>query len=178
MAAVRRRWLGKSHSANGTGSNLFGGELNVKFRNLLQHALDPNELILSQFYSGPGERLSKFLVFRRIESRPGSLIALTSGNRLLRVTDHYKDRCERYAGIIISAPTLLFETSEVERGTDHYELVISFSSGISWRVSMHTNESECHEFSRALNSRLTGKLHEISSDLDLMRPHAAGNKKP
>jgi hypothetical protein len=113
MASVRTRWLGEAVPTDSTRSKMFGWDLDIKFRNFLHHELDANEFVLLQCFTPPIEFQKRFLGLRRINWRSAHLIALTSGNRLVWLTDEYRRRWERYAGNAASVPTLFFQSSRV-----------------------------------------------------------------
>jgi hypothetical protein len=154
IAAVRRRWLGTPSEPSQSAKfrpQIFGQELNVKLRNLLHDELGLDEVVLSQYFAAPAENQDKFLVFRRITWRPGHLLVLTSGHRLLWLKDEYRGRCNRYAGIAISVrSSSLLECFRLEK-TSYDDLVMHFASGLSWRISICGADSDCAGFLRTLN---------------------------
>lgn len=151
LAVVRRKWLGAApHRSESADQQSFGHDLDIKFRNLLRDALDSDELVLSRYFAAPIEYQVKFFAFRRMKCRPGHVIAITSGNRVLWLKDEYRGRRDRYAGITVSAPLSRLLNSAVEAKQDHDELVIQFLAGVSWRISINRADRECVEFSRSL----------------------------
>jgi hypothetical protein len=151
MAAIRGRWLGEPPPTGTTCSKTFGPELDIKFRNLLHQHLDRDESVLLQCFTPPLEQQKRFLGLKRINWRPGHLIALTSWNRLIWLKDEYQGRWERYAGIAVSAPTPLFQSSRIEAKPEHEEVVICFLSGASWRISLLEAGPDWANFLCALN---------------------------
>ncbi len=82
LSLVRRNWLGRPHAPAGQLKYL-GPGLDLKFRNLLADALDPNEALLFRFFCPP-ESLTEGPLFRRKEKwLSGNLLALTTAGRLL-----------------------------------------------------------------------------------------------
>jgi hypothetical protein len=152
IAAVRRRWLGMPLPRKPTEPIRFGLELDLKFRDLIHDALDRDEFVLSQWFTAPLEYQGKVVLFRKIKWRPGHLVALTSGNRLLWLKDEYRGHWERYAGVTVSAPISLFRHCAVETASEHYNLVIDFMAGNSWRIAIYRADSGCDGFSKSLNS--------------------------
>jgi hypothetical protein len=165
MVVLRRRWLGEPSRTETTDPKIFGHDLDIKFRNLLHYALDRDEAVLSQYFAPPVAYQDKFLIFRRTGWKPGHLVVLTSGERLLWINDEYRSHCERYAGIVISVLTSLLESSSVERTPDHRDLVIRFLSKDSWRISIDEGDRDAIEFSRCLNTTL-------------VRPQSIGDEQP
>jgi hypothetical protein len=151
IAIVRRRWLGAPTAGKKPEAKRFGPELDIKFRNLFAEALDRDDSVLCQCFAPPLADQSKFALFRKNKWRPGHLIVLTSGNRLLWLKDDYRGHWERYAGITVSAPRSLFRSSTVETAPDHYTLVIDFAADYSWRIEIYQWESGCGAFSETLN---------------------------
>ncbi|MGA7414818.1 MAG: hypothetical protein WBW33_30395, partial [Bryobacteraceae bacterium] len=151
MAALRVRWLGEPSPKGTASSKMFGAELDIKFRNLLLHELDRNEAVLLQCFTPPIKVQKRFLGLRRVSWRPGHLVALTSGNRLLWLKDEYRNRWERYAGIAVSVPTSLFQSSKMEASPSQEELIFHFLSGTSWRISIFWAASDWIGFADALS---------------------------
>jgi len=152
IAAVRRRWLRAAGNIKDMSGKVFGQELEIKFRNLLRYSLDPDEEVLLGYYMPPIELLARWLIFPRIQSRPGHLIVLTSGNRLLWLKDEHRGRCERYAGIAISVPVWLLDSCAAIKRPDRYDFEIAFKSGAPWRFSVYDTRSDCLDFSQCLNA--------------------------
>jgi hypothetical protein len=152
IAVLRRRWLGEPTASKPVDTKRFGAELDIKFRNLLADSLDLDESVLSQYFSPPLECRSEFILFRKSKWRPGHLIALTSGNRLLWLKDEYRGHWERYAAITVSAPLSFFRRCTVETGPDHSNIVVDFAFSSSWRIEISQEGSSCGGFSKSLNS--------------------------
>jgi hypothetical protein len=151
IVAVKRRWLGEATATDSLSPQLFGAELDIKFRNLLHFELDRNEVVLAQCFTPPFKYEKRFLGLTKVHWRPGHLVVLTSGNRLVWLKDDYRGRWERYAGIAVSAPISLFQSARVDAGPGYRELVIDFRLGTSWRISMFGAGSGWADFSDALN---------------------------
>jgi hypothetical protein len=151
ITSVRTRWLGEPATADSTSLKMFGLDLDIKFRNLLHHELAANECVVLQCFTPPIEIHKKLLGLIRINWRPGHLVALTSGNRLVWLTDEYRGRWERYAGIAVSIPTPLFQSSRFYTGPHQKELMIHFLSGTSWRIPILGAGSDWARLSDALN---------------------------
>lgn len=154
IRAVRRRWLEdslKRAQPEQRRPKIFGHQLDIKFRNMLDDALDRDETVLSQYFAAPLEDRHKVLIFRRIISRPGHLIALTSGNRLLWLNDEYGGYGARYTGTSISVPLSLFQSARLQSGPDQENFTVNFIDDFSWRISLHGSNSSCSEFVQTLN---------------------------
>ena len=177
MATVRDRWLGKPSPRGTTCSRRFGPEQHIKFRNLLQHELDGNESVLLELFSPPIKYQKRFLGLKRMNWRPGHLVALTSGNRLLWLKDEYRGRWERYAGIAVSVPTSLFQSSKIEASPSHEELIVYFYflSGTSWRISILGDGSDWIGFVDALNRCLAPGVLKDSETMHLSDLRRIGN---
>lgn len=152
IGTVRRRWLRRPRKIEATRPKVFGQELDIKFRNLLHDSLDPDEAVLLQYFTPVIRHRRRLFVFRRTEYRPGHLIALTSADRILWLTDEHRGRCERYAGIAVSAPASLLVGSVVTSSPDHQDFGINFKGGKPWQFSTHTSRSDCLDFSHCLNA--------------------------
>lgn len=151
-ALMRRRWLGASTAGKAPDSGKFDLEIDIKFRNLLLGALDPDEFALALCFSPPREYQSGFSLLRRNKWRPGHLVVLTSGNRLIWLKDEYRGYRERYAGITLSAPTSLLRGCSVETTPDHSNLTVDFAIGNPWRIAIHEKDSGCDRFTEDVNS--------------------------
>lgn len=152
IAAVRRRWLCSSREIEMTRPKVFGQELDIKFSNLLHDSLDPDEVVLLQYFTPVIRYRRRSFVFRRTEYRPGHLIAITSADRILWLTDQHRGRCERYAGITVSAPASLMLGSVVKESSDYRDLIVNFKTGASWQFSTHAAGPDCLTFSQFLNA--------------------------
>jgi hypothetical protein len=165
MAALTRRWLGAPAVIEHAETKSFGSELDIKFDNLLADALDRDESVLSRWFSAPLEYHNKFFLFRKQKWRPGHLVALTSGSRLLWLKDEYRGHWERYAGITISAPISRFRCCTLETTPDRDNLVIDFMAGSSWRIAIFQPDSGCSGFSKTLNASFFGRTSSGSKIL-------------
>lgn len=94
-------------------------------------------------------------MFRRTEFRPGHLLALTSGNPILWSRDERKGRCERYAGITVSAPLCLLHRCRTRTISDRHELEFEFKSGPSWKILIHDESQGCALFAQQTNEYAT-----------------------
>ncbi len=154
VAGIRKRWLGEPLATGTTSPQVFGSELDIKFGNLLHYVLEGNEVVLAQCFTPPIKYQKRFLGLRRIDWRPGHLVVLTSGNRLVWLKDEYRGRWERYAGITVSAPASLFRSCVLEDTPDHSQLIIDFLPGASWRVPVYDSRSGWAGFSQAVRQHL------------------------
>jgi len=161
IGAIRRRWLGAPAARNLPETKRFGPELDIKFANLLEDALERDEFVLSQCFAPPLTYRSRFILFRKYKWRPGHLVVLTSGNRLLWLKDDYRGHWERYAGIAVSAPSSLFRRCTVETAPDRSTLAIDFADGYSWQIAMYRLESDWGGFSKTLNGMLPSPAPSI-----------------
>lgn len=152
VMALQRRWLCSPPCNEGLPPKIFGSELDIKFKNLLNDSLDHDEAVLLRYFVPPVERKTRKLIFRRIEFRSGHLLALTTGNRILWLRDEHKGHCERYAGITVSAPVYLLHSCSVQTISDRHELQLEFDSGATWKILIHDDGSECALFAQQLNA--------------------------
>jgi hypothetical protein len=175
MATVRVRWLGEPSPIGTPCSKMFGPELDIKFRNLLHHEMDRNETVLLQCFTPPIRYQKRFLGLIRTSWRPGDLVVLTSGNRLVWLKDEHRGRWERYAGIAVSVPTSLFQSSRMEASASHEELICCFRSGASWRISILGAGSDWSGFVDALNRCLAPGVLKDSETMRLSDLRRIGN---
>jgi hypothetical protein len=151
VALVRRRWLGAPTVGMAWETGKFVPELDIKFRNLLLGALDPDEFSLAQCFSPPLKYQSGFSLLRKNKWRPGHLVVLTSGNRLIWLKDEYRGDRERFAGITISAPISLLRGCSVETTPNYSTLVVDFKVGNPWRITIYEVDADCDRFTEAVN---------------------------
>lgn len=151
LIALKRRWLGSSPPTHNVRSLICGGGLDIKFRNLLDFELDRDETALIQYFEAPVAVERKLLFFRRKKWRPGNLVLLTSMNRLVWITDQYKQRRESYGAISFSTPSPLLRSCRIEGEEGQQDLVISFIAGATWRIGIYEHPEESSSFCRALN---------------------------
>jgi len=137
LNVLKRRWLGKIPPLPNTGTLAYGDELDIKFRNSIHFELDREEAVLARYFRAPAPTEKKFLFFRRVTWRPGSLVLWTSRNRIVWITDQYRQRRELYVSIGFSAPSSLFLHCELEEIGNQRHLAISFASGITWRIPVY-----------------------------------------
>ena len=152
IAAVRRRWLSGTRHVQTAPARVFGHELDIKFRNLLRCSLDREEAVLLQYFMPPLEYKTRRLILLETEFRAGHLLALTSDNRILWLTDEHRGRCERYAGIAVSAPAWLLHSCKVNRSAAGYDLKLEFKAGASWEFCIYDPGCDCVDFSQHLNA--------------------------
>lgn len=173
IAAVRRKWLRGTGHVQPLPVKAFGHDLEIKFRNLLHYSLDRDEAALLRYFRPPVEFQTRWLVFPRIQSRPGHLIALTSGNRLLWLKDEHRGRCERYAGITVSAPAWLLHRCTATKNLDRYDFEIQFKAGPPWRFAVYDAAPDSLDFPETLNAYAAGKcpFSENSQGPDSIRDH-------
>jgi hypothetical protein len=150
IATVRRRWLGAPAAVKLSEIKRFGAELDIKFRNLLEDALDGDEFVLSQCFAPPLTYRGRCILFRKNQWRPGHVVVLTSGNRLLWLKDDYRGHWERYAGIAVSAPLSVFRGCSVETASDHHIFAVTFTVGNPWQIEIHQSASAWDAFSQTL----------------------------
>jgi hypothetical protein len=177
IAIVRRRWLGAPTAGRPSETRAFGQELDIKFSNLLHDALDRSEFVLSQCFSTPLKYQGRFTLFRTNKWRPGNLVGLTSGNRLLWLKDDYRGHWERYAGITLSAPTSLFRGCTVKTAPDHYTLVIDFADEYSWRIEIYHLETDCGGFSKTLNGIVPKASNDREDSNHSLRPETISDEQ-
>ncbi|HEY3938807.1 MAG TPA: hypothetical protein VGL97_15340 [Bryobacteraceae bacterium] len=137
LATLKRRWLGTAPIVPNVSTRSYGDELDVKFRYSMRDELDKEEGVLVRYFEVPVPSEKKALFFRRVNWRPGNLILLTSWNRIVWITDHYRGRRELYASASFSAPSALLNDCRAEETDGREFMVISFASGINWRIPLH-----------------------------------------
>ena len=154
LTNLRRRWLGTPAARETTQAKQFGHTLDIKFGNLLADALDPGEFVRAHCFNSPAERADGIALFRKKRWRPGHLLALTSGNRLLLLKDEYRGHQEPYASISIWAPLCSVTRCHMEAKFGQADFVIDFSAGASWRIAIGQDASGWVGFSKVLNDAL------------------------
>lgn len=172
IAAVRRRWLHATGYVRPVPVKVFGQELEIKFSNLLHYSLDRDEDVLLRYFMAPVEFKTRWLIFHRVKSRQGHLVALTSGNRLLWLKDEHRGRRERYAGITVSAPAWLVDGCTVTTDRDRNDFEIQFKSGPPWRFAVYGAASGCVDFSHCL----TDLAHDQTAGDSMMPEPIRENK--
>ncbi len=163
LIVLRRRWLSTLLPVQSLQTATYGDELDIKFRNSLHFELDAGEVVLVQYFETSVSTERKFLFFRRVNWRPGNLLLVTSMNRLLWITDQYKQRRELYASLSFSAPASSLHSATIENLRDRQYLTISFLHGNPWRIPIHHVSDETSSFLQSLNT--------------LARPESVGNQR-
>jgi hypothetical protein len=151
LAHLKRLWCSALPPIQSIHQESYGDRLDIKFRNSLQFELNDGETAVVQYFEAPISLKRRFLFFHRVDWRPGNLVLLTSMDRLLWITDQYRERRELYASISFSAPLSSLHSATVEELDGSQYLAISFSHGDSWRVPVGHRGEEISSFSRALN---------------------------
>ena len=149
---LKRVWCSVSPMIQSVPSEGYGDELDIKFRNSLHFELDEGEIGVVQYFDAPVPATRKILLFRRLDWRPGNLVLLTSMNRLVWITDQYRDRRELYASISFSVPASSIRNARVEETGGRRYLAISFRAGNSWRFPVDRCDEETSSFLWSLNS--------------------------
>jgi hypothetical protein len=163
LNTLKRAWCGSPSAIQSIYNESYGDELDIKFRNSLHFELDDREIVIVQYFEAPLPFKNKFLFFHRVDWRPGNLVLLTSMNRLLWITDQYRERREQYASVSISAPASSLHSARIEEIDGRQNLAISFSHGNSWRLPTGHRAEEISSFSHSLN-QLAG--HSVASRED------------
>jgi len=148
---LKRAWCSTSLPVQSIRSQTYGDELDIKFRNSLHFELNHREIALVQYFEAPVTFKRRFLFFHRVDWRPGNLILLTSMNRLLWITDQYRERRELYASVSFSAPASSLHSARIEEIDGRQNLAISFTHGNSWRLPVGHRAEEISSFSHSLN---------------------------
>ena len=164
LIALKRRWLGDSHSFRTfTAVESYGDRLDIKFNNSVHFELDQEEAILVQFFQAPIRIDKRFLFFRRENWRAGNVLLLTSMNRLVWITDEYRRRRELYASVSFSAPLRLMRKCRVESNPgEQQRIAIQFASLIDWHISISGERDACSSFCQRINRILEDAGHEYS----------------
>jgi hypothetical protein len=151
LGIVKRRWFDATPHLPNKLARRFGSELDIKFSNSTQFELDRDEWVLAQYFQAPLPFEKKFLLLRRLDCRPGHLLFLTSRNRLVWITDQYKDRRELYVSISFSAPFALFHKCRIDDADGQRYVEVFFTSGITWRIPIYDAIEESFSMCRVLN---------------------------
>jgi len=152
VATLRRRWLGRPQRSEEPAGKIFRSELDTKFRNLLHHSLDRNEVVVLQYFTPPVQYMTRKLIFHRTEFRSGNLLALTSGNRMLWLRDQHENRFERYAGIVVSAPVWLLRSCIAQTTPNGCELKVEFKAGPPWQIPIYDDDFDCRDFAELVSA--------------------------
>ena len=135
LKLLKRRWLENTPPLPKRAPEIFGDQLDVKFRNAVHLELDPNETPLIQYFQAPISIRKHFLFFRREDWRAANVLLLSSMNRLVWITDQYRRRRERYVSVSFSAPLRLLMNCTIENTSeDQPQLAMSFAPGFAWRI--------------------------------------------
>lgn len=137
LSVLKRRWLDAAPPGPNVRTRSYGNELDIKFSYSMRDELDRDESVLVRYFQPAVPLEKKILFFRRVNWRPGNLILLTSRNRIVWITDQYRGRRELYASVSFSAPAALLQNCTAEEAEDRQFIVVSFTSGITWRIPVH-----------------------------------------
>lgn len=153
LRQVRRRWLENVLAPTPTANTQnYGDDLDVKFNYSMRGELDRGETVVASYFQAPVPFQRKVLLFRRNSWRPGNLILLTSWNRIVWITDQYRGSRELYASISFSALSGLLQNCRTEEAEGQYTAVISFSSGLSWRIPVYVASEEIRSMCQVITS--------------------------
>jgi hypothetical protein len=151
LIVLKRRWLNTARPVPSANTRSYGNELDIKFNYSMRDELDRDESVLLQYFQAPVVVEKKLLFFRRIDWRPGSLLLVTSRNRIVWITDRYKQRRELYVTISFSAPVSLLQNCKVEEADGHQSIAILFAAGNDWRIPIYENSKEINSVCRVVN---------------------------
>ncbi len=151
LAGLKQAWCSTPAPIQSIHREAYGDELDIKFRNSLHFELDDRETAVMQYFEAPAPFKRRFLFLHRLDWLAGNLVLLTSANRLLWITDHYRGRRELYASVSISAPASSFHSARIEEMDGRQNLAISFTHGNSWRVPAGHRAEQISSFSQSLN---------------------------
>lgn len=136
LSALKLRWLGTASTVPNVCTKTYGDELDVKFNYSMRDELEQGERALVRCFQIPVSFEKKIVFFRRVKWRPGNLILLTSKSRIVWITDQYRECRELYASVSFSAPCSLLQNCRAEAMEGGEFIVVSFTSGINWRIPM------------------------------------------
>lgn len=157
VSLLRERWLGENGSRRVEASLIMlGRELDIKFGNQLHFELNREEKILVQYFQPAMKLEGKLFFVRRVSWLPAHLLVLTSGGRILWITDDYRRSREFYAGINRSAPVRVFESCRLEVLHERLHLVICFVGDNVWCIPVRTAAENASAFAQALQEQLSG----------------------
>ena len=106
LRALTHAYLPKIPEIERRTATAFGPLLDIKFRNCLAAALERDERVHSLLFSPPIEVARRWGPLRVRSRAAGDLVAFTN-RRVLRITDRWNGRHERYGSIVRSAPLLI-----------------------------------------------------------------------
>jgi len=134
LGTLKARWLERFPEKPNAPIRLYGEALDIKFKYSLEYELIGTERPLVRFFQAPLVFEKRFLFFKREHSHPGNLILLTSANRLIWITDGFKNRRELYAITSFSIPIQAFQSWRIEQVEADFFLELSFDAGLRWRM--------------------------------------------
>jgi hypothetical protein len=152
LSLLKRRWLDKVPPLPNAHTVAYGDQLDIKFKYSSYDELDHDESVLRQYFEAPAPLQKRFLFLKRMDWRAGNLILWTSMNRLVWITDQYRQRRELYASISFSAPSSSLRSCRIEDTDGEQYIAITFGSGLRWRVPIHEahdSSSFCEAVNRA-----------------------------
>jgi hypothetical protein len=156
LALLRKRWLLDEPPSRNETPALIGDALDVKFRNLLHFETGTEEKAVLQFFQAAVKTDKRVLFFRRVNWLAGHLVLLTSANRILWITDHYKCYRELYAAINRSAPLRLLERCSLQVVEEQMHVAMLFQGGNTWRIPVRSAAEDASAFCRRLQERVSG----------------------
>ena len=128
-------WLGNGANARNGGIAEFGAPLDIKFRNHLAAALQPQEAFRARWFSPPSELLRRWGPFRVRSEVGGDLITVTD-TRIIWIRDRWNGWYERYGSVTSTAPLRGVESVRCLRTGEQLHLTITLLSGMSWRIPL------------------------------------------
>lgn len=143
LVALKRRWLHSFPTIENCGTQVYGQQLDIKFRNSLDFELEGDERPVVQYFEPPLKSAQKLFIFRREHWEGGNLVLLTSLNRFLWITDQHGGRRELYTSSSFSAPFALARNAVLLDDKTGTYWSIEFTLGRTWRIPLHGSESDC-----------------------------------
>jgi hypothetical protein len=125
--------------------------LDIKFTNALARELDPEEIVVMQFFQPPREVQSGVWPLSRRRSIAGDLLALTA-RRLLWITDRERGYYSRFGSISSYAPL----DAIVSIGLGGDTLQVDLNSGFTWQLP---TASENREANQRIAANFAAALH-------------------
>ena len=157
LSLVRQNWLG-CPPALAVPLKSLGPGLDIKFRNLLADALDPNEALLFRFFYPPESFTKGPLFWRKEKWLPGNLLALTTAGRLLWINDNHRGYRGKYAGVTLSAPCSRLRRCLCKQSASTQTLQMQFSTGPAWQFSCRETARELPACAESLSSLVAAKI--------------------
>jgi hypothetical protein len=172
---LKSRWISQQDPLKITHPQIYGEELDVKFRFEVSDEIRGEESIVLQYFRAPQQFEHRWFGFRRETGTAGHLLLVTSASRLLWVTDHYQNYRELYAAIRHNAPLSTLSDVRLAQEKEQLFLLLDFQAATSWCLPVEQKNEDWSLVRDNLRRLTAGRRKESTRDsFRSVASHSAG----